>query len=155
MRLMLDTSALIALRKGDEEVQRALEERRQKVDDVGASQLSVYELRVGANFLWKQTGDVREAAWLDDALEWLSIYEVDGDVVRDAAEVQADAMRKGEPFPDMDLLVALSGKAGSELMTLDEDQLGMKDALKARGVSVFSPHGQQRRKHGGPGEVGE
>jgi predicted nucleic acid-binding protein len=140
LKLLLDTTALIALRKGEEGVQKALKERRESAEDVGMSRLSEYELRVGAEFLWKKNGDARESAWLDEVLSWMSIYEADAEVVRDAAEVQAEYLQKGRPVPDMDLLIALSGKHGSELMTLDERQLGMKDALKAKGITVFSPH---------------
>jgi predicted nucleic acid-binding protein len=140
LKLVLDTTALIALRKGDESVQRALRERRESADDVGMSRLSEYELRVGAEFLWKKHGDVRESAWLDEVLSWVSIYEDDAEVVREAAKVQAEYMQKGKPVPDMDLLIALSGKDGSELMTLDEGQLAIKDALEAKGITVFTPH---------------
>ena len=38
MRLLLDTSAMIALKKGDERVKGALEERKERVDDVGIRQ---------------------------------------------------------------------------------------------------------------------
>jgi predicted nucleic acid-binding protein len=139
LRLILDTSVLVSLRKGDRASRKALESRRKDADDVGISRLTEYELLVGSEFLWKKHGDAREVAWLEEALDWLSIYEIDGEVVREAAEVQADALKEGNPVPDMDLLIALSGKPGSELLTLDKDQLSMKDTLKARGVIVSSP----------------
>ena len=150
MRLILDTTALIALKKEDDDVKAALQERRGSEDDVGISRLTEYELLVGATFLCKKHGDARESAWLDDVMSWLSVYEADEDVVREAAEVQAESMQKGGPVPDMDLLIALSGGPGSELMTLDEAQLGMKDALGARGITVFSP----RAPRGGRAQVG-
>ena len=58
------------------------------------------------------------------------------EVAETAAEVQAEALAKGSPWPDMDLLVALSAKKGSELLTSDEDQLAMKAALSKVGVAV-------------------
>ena len=94
---------------------------------------------LGANFLWKKYNDARESAWLDEALDWLTIYEVDGEVVRRAAEIQAEALTKGKPLPEMDLLVALSAKSGSELLTFDHDQLKMREMLKAEGVTVETP----------------
>lgn len=127
---------LVALRKGDPRAQRALKERRESADEIGVSRLTEYELRLGASYLWKKYGDARESAWLDDALDWLTIYEIDGEVVRKAAEVQAEALIGGEPLPEMDLLVALSAKPGSQLLTLDDDQLRMKERLKANGVLV-------------------
>ena len=36
----------------------------------------------------------------------------------------------------MDLLVALSAKRGSGLMTLDEDHSGTREALQSKGVTV-------------------
>lgn len=139
MRLILDTSILVALRRGDAMARRALEARRDRVEEVGMSRLTEYELRLGANFLWTKYNDARELAWLDEILDWLAVYEIDGDVVRIAAEVQAEALTKGRPLPEMDLLVALSARSGSELLTLDEDQLRMREVLKARGVTVEAP----------------
>jgi len=139
LRLILDTSLLVGLRRGDAKAQRALTERRDKADEVGISRLTEYELLLGANFLWKKYNDARESAWLDEALDWLTIYEVDGEVVRRAAEIQAEALTKGKPLPEMDLLVALSAKSGSELLTFDHDQLKMREMLKAQGVTVETP----------------
>jgi hypothetical protein len=69
-------------------------------------------------------------------MDWLTVYEVDGEVVRNATEVQAEAMSSGEPLAERDLLVALSAKSGSELLTMDDDQLKMSARLKAKGVIV-------------------
>jgi len=139
LKLVLDTSILVALRRGDSEVQRALKDRRAYVEELGASRLTEYELKLGGNYLWKKHGDARELAWLDEIFSWLRVYEIDEEVVSNAADVQGQALRSGKPFPDMDLLIALSGKSGSELLTLDEDQLKMKESLKAKGVAVRSP----------------
>ncbi len=136
MRLILDTSFLIALRRGNSKAQDALKMRRSEADELGISRLTEYELLLGANYLWKKHGDARESAWLEEAMDWLTVYEVDGEVVRNAAEVQADALLSGEPLAEMDLLVALSAKSGSELLTFDEDQLKMSARLKAKGVLV-------------------
>ncbi len=78
-------------------------------------------------------GDPREIAWLEDALRWLKVYEVDEEAV---ADVQARRMEEGNPVPGMDLLVALSAKRGSGLMTLDEDHSGTREALQSKGVTV-------------------
>jgi predicted nucleic acid-binding protein len=139
LRLILDTSLLISLRRGDPEAQLALKGRRDKADEVGISRLTEYELLLGANFLWKKYGEAGESAWLGEALDWLTIYEIDEDVIRSAADAQAEALAMGKPLPEMDLLVALSAKSGSELLTLDEDQLKMKELLKSKGVTVEAP----------------
>ena len=96
-------------------------------------------MRLGGDFLWKKYGDARELAWLDDILDWLTVYEIDDAVIRAASDVQAQALRKGKPFPDMDLLIALSPKSGSELLTLDENQLRMRELLNEKGVKVSHP----------------
>jgi predicted nucleic acid-binding protein len=141
LRLVVDTSVLIGLRNGDAAVRRALEERRHSADEVGMSRLTQYELLLGAEFLWKKYGDAREVAWLDGISDWLSVYEADAEVVKTAAAVQAEALLGGSPVPDMDVFIAVSGKAGSELLTTDEDQLAMKDALESRGITVSQPRG--------------
>lgn len=88
--------------------------------------------------MWQTHHDARELAWLEEALSWLDVYEVDGDVVKDAADLQTEALQRGEPLPDMDLLIALSARSGSELLTLDNDQLNMAEALRSKGVAVAS-----------------
>lgn len=136
MKLLLDTSVVIALRKGNAKVRHALDSRKSTADEVGISRLTQYELLTGATYLWQKYNDAREVAWLEDLSSWLKVYEVDGEVATAAAEVQAEALARGRPWPDMDLLVALSAKRGSELLTADEDQLAMKAALSKMGVAV-------------------
>ena len=115
---------------------RALENRRGEANELGVSRITQYELELGGNYLWKKYGEARELAWLDDIFSWLNIYEIDEEVVHNTAEVQADALTKGKPFPDIDLLIALSAKSGSELLTLDENHMKMRDSLKSKGITV-------------------
>jgi len=105
-------------------------------DEIGISRLTEYEMRLGAGYLWRKHGDARETAWLEEAMDWLKVYEVSRQVVEDAAELQAQALMEGTPLPEMDLLVALSAGSGSELLTLDEDQVKMKERLGSKGVAV-------------------
>lgn len=60
MKLILDTSFLIELKKGNEKAIKALEEKKDKCEDIVVSSLTVYELLVGASYIWKKHGDVRE-----------------------------------------------------------------------------------------------
>lgn len=53
--------------------------------------------------------------------------------------MQVEALRSGKPFPEKDPLIALPSRSGSELLTLDEDQLKMKESLMAKGVAIRSP----------------
>jgi hypothetical protein len=50
--------------------------------------------------------------------------------------LQAVALTKGKPFPDIDLLIALSAKSVSELLSLDENHLKMCDSLKSKGIRL-------------------
>jgi predicted nucleic acid-binding protein len=129
---------VIALRKGDRRVLSALRGRRNTTEEVGISRLSHYELLLGGTYLWESYHDARELAWLEEVLSWLAVYEVDADVVKAAAELQAKALRRGEPLADVDLLIALSAKSGSELLTLDDDQLKMAGALRSKGVNIVA-----------------
>jgi len=84
-------------------------------------------------------GDARELTWLDEVLQWLSIYEIDDKMIQDACDVQSQALISGAPFPDMDLMIAPSAKSGSELLTLDANQLKMIEILKKREIRVSAP----------------
>ncbi|MEM1583856.1 MAG: hypothetical protein QXF28_02550 [Nitrososphaerota archaeon] len=70
MRLLIDTSFLIALKKGDLKARKTLESLKDKVEDIGISRLTEYYLMVGALYLWRKYGYARELAWLDEALKW-------------------------------------------------------------------------------------
>jgi len=139
LKLILDTSFLIALKRGDKAARRLLEERRGRAEDIGISRLSQYELLVGALYMVKKYGDVRELAWINEALRWLTIYEVEKDVIETAARVKSESILKGEDLPDLDLLIALSGKENSELLTLDEDQIKMAKYLAKYKIIVSHP----------------
>ena len=136
MKLLLDTSFLIALKRGRKEALKILRERKEIASDIGISRLSHYELFVGASYLWKKYGDLREREWVEEALRWLTIYELDEEVIRYAAEIKAQTIIDGENIPDLDLLIALSGKKDTELLTFDKDQIKARKYLERMGVKV-------------------
>lgn len=146
MRLLLDTSFLIALKKGDLKARKILESLRDKVEDVGISRLTQYELMVGAFYLWRKYGDARELTWLDELLKWLTIYEVDDEVVRLASKIKAETILKGEIVYDIDLIIAVSGKSGSALLTVDNDQLKLKNNLESIGITVLTASFSKNRE---------
>ncbi|MEM0232882.1 MAG: type II toxin-antitoxin system VapC family toxin [Nitrososphaerota archaeon] len=112
MKLLIDTSFLIALRKGDLKARKTLESLKDKIEDIGISRLTEYELMVGAFYLWKKYGDARELAWLNEVLKWLTIYEVDEEVIKLDSKIKSEALLNGEreTIYDIDLLIAVSGK---------------------------------------------
>lgn len=136
MRLLLDTSFLVALKRGDPKARKILESMKDKAEDIGISRLTEYELMVGAFYLWKKYGDAREFAWLDEALKWLTIYEIDSETVRLASQIRAESMLNGVALHDTDLLIAVCGKTGSSLLTFDEDQLKLKGYLEKIGITI-------------------
>lgn len=138
MKLLLDTSFLIALKKGDSAALKLLNEKRDIATEVGISRLTQYELLVGALYLWKKYGDIRELAWVEEALTWLKVFEIDDEVIKVAAEIKAKAVSEGKALPDMNLLIAVSGKQGTELLTLDEDQIKSSKDLEVKGIRVVA-----------------
>ena len=40
------------------------------------SRFTEYELKLGANHLWKMYGDAREVAWLEGIFDWLTVYHM-------------------------------------------------------------------------------
>ncbi|RDD53178.1 MAG: type II toxin-antitoxin system VapC family toxin [Candidatus Korarchaeota archaeon NZ13-K] len=132
MRLVLDTSFLLELRKG--KYSDLLREESVDVGDVGISILSLYELLVGAYYL-REKGDYSELLWLDSLLRWVSIYPLDEEGIRLAAQLKANSMRRGDVYPDMDLLIATSVRP-SKILTCDEDHERMRDELREHGIEV-------------------
>ncbi|MCD6348258.1 MAG: type II toxin-antitoxin system VapC family toxin [Candidatus Korarchaeota archaeon] len=136
MRLLLDTSFLLELRKGNEEAEKSLREESKDASDIGISVLTLYELLVGSHYVWMRRKDPRERIWLDNLLKWLTIYELREEVVRRAAEAKAEAMLEGMGLPDMDLLIALTVDGPAKLLTCDEDHKAMAYLLKKRDIQV-------------------
>ena len=125
MKILLDTSFLIELKKGNERAAKALRERRDKCEDIMVSALTVYELFIGAKYLWKKHGNVREAAIIGEMLKPLTVVPVDSNVVERASEVRAELMLKGLDVPDLDVLIACS--ADGEVLTFDKDFAPLRD----------------------------
>ena len=120
MKLILDTSFLIELKKGNEKAIKALEEKKDKCEDIVVSSLTVYELLVGASYIWKKHGDVREMLKIQDMLKFLTISAVNPEVVRRAANLRAELMLRGLSVPDIDVLIACTDE-NAEILTFDKD----------------------------------
>ena len=94
-----------------------MEKIKDRCEDVLVSSLTVYELLVGANYVWKKYGDAREMLKVQDMLKFLTEVEVGSEVVRRAAETKAELMVRGKDAPDIDILIACSDDA--EILTFD------------------------------------
>ncbi len=117
MRLLVDTSFLLELRKG--KFADLLRKESEDAGDVRVSILSLYELLMGAYRL-RERGDYRDILWVDSLLKWMSVYPLDEEGVRLAAQLKAGSLIRGETYPDMGLLIATSVRP-SKLLTCDED----------------------------------
>lgn len=137
MKLILDTSFILELRKGNGRAAEVLRKESREAEDILISSLTEYELLVGAYYLWLKRRDAGERLWIEDLLAWLTVSELNEGIVRRAAEVKAEALLKGIPLPDMDLLIALSAEPPAKLLTFDEDHERMKELLSERGIDVL------------------
>ncbi len=126
MKVLLDTSFLIELKKGNEEAVNALENRKERCEDLLVSSLTVYELLVGANYVFKKYGIMKELMVINEILKPLTLVSIDSDAVRRASAIKADVMLKGLDVPDMDILIACSDE-DAEILTFDKDFNPLKD----------------------------
>ncbi len=126
MKVLLDTSFLIELKKGNEEAVNTLEKRKERCEDLLVSSLTVYELLVGANYVFKKYGIMKELMVINEILKPLTLVSIDSDAVRRASAIKADVMLKGLDVPDMDILIACSDE-DAEILTFDKDFNPLKD----------------------------
>ena len=131
MKLLLDTSFLIELKRENKNALRALEERKEACEDLMVSEITIYELTVGAKFVWKKHGDAKELIKIREMLKALTRVPVDEEVVERASEVKSSLMLKGIDVPDIDILIA-SSDPECEILTFDRDF----ERLKEVGIKV-------------------
>ncbi|MEM2914445.1 MAG: type II toxin-antitoxin system VapC family toxin, partial [Candidatus Bathyarchaeia archaeon] len=136
MKLVLDTSFLIELKKKNEKAIELLEKYKSSAEDVIISRLTHYELLVGCTYLYKKTGDLREYLWLEGVLQWVTVNDIKSEVIKLAAELKAKALLEGNTLSDLDLLIATSGGKDCLLLTFDESQERMSRYLEEVGVKV-------------------
>ena len=134
MKLLLDTSFILELKKKNEMAIDALRRESEEAEDILISSLTEYELLVGAYYLWLKKRDAGEKIWLDNLLTWLTVRELDERAIKRAAEIRAKALMEDVVLPDMDLLIA---EPPAKLLTFDEDHEKMKNLLEKKGVKVL------------------
>ncbi len=136
MKLVLDTSFIIELRKGNPQASSLLEEESETAEDICISLLSVYEFMVGAHYLWLKYKNVKERLWLEEFLRWITVKPLTIDAIRRAALIKAKALLEGQQLPDMDLLIAATAEPPAKLLTFDEDHDKIKPMLREVGINV-------------------
>jgi len=137
LKLLLDTSFILELKKKNEMAIDALRRESEEAEDILISSLTEYELLVGAYYLWLKKRDAGEKIWLDNLLTWLTVRELDERAIKRAAEIRAEALMEGVVLPDMDLLIAVTAEPPAKLLTFDEDHEKMKNLLEKKGVKVL------------------
>jgi tRNA(fMet)-specific endonuclease VapC len=114
-RLILDTSILIEVERGDGDVLASLGD----VDDVAITAISVAELQVGVH-LSKGRRRARREQFIASVLDAISVETYDLKVAAVHAELIAHARRIGKPRGAYDLIIAATAVArGREVVTLD------------------------------------
>ncbi len=137
MKIILDTSFLLELRRKNKEAANLLKKESEDASDIGISVLTLYELEVGSRYVWLKKKDLSERFWLDDIMKWLTVYRLTEEGARKAAEIRVKAMLDGETLPDIDLLIATTANGPVKLLTSDEDHLKMSSLLEEIGVKVI------------------
>jgi predicted nucleic acid-binding protein len=143
LKLLLDTSFLLELRRGNAIAREELRRRSEHASNIGVSALSVYELYLGAFLYYLKRRDASELAWLESVLGWLAVYPIDSEVAEVAARVKAEASVKGLQIPEIDLLIAASAGPDTVLLTFDGDHLAARELLSRYGVDVIHLGGKE------------
>ncbi|RLE69897.1 MAG: hypothetical protein DRJ37_07325 [Thermoprotei archaeon] len=136
MKLLLDTSFILELKKKNKRAIETLRREVENAEDVIISQLTKYELMVGVYYLWLKNRNIKERIWLDDFLKWVTIAHLSDEAIERAAKIKAKALTNGASLPDMDLLIAVSEDPPVKLLTFDEDHENMKQLLEEIGIAV-------------------
>lgn len=119
MKILLDTSFLIELKKGNKNALNILIDRKKKAQDVLVSSLTIYELLSGAHYILKKHDDIKELKQIQEMLQNLTEAIIDIKVIWKAAELKADLLVAGIVVPDIDIIIACSEEA--EILTYDKD----------------------------------
>ncbi len=118
MKILLDTSFLIELKKGNKKALNILIDRKKKTQDILVSSLTVYELLVGAHYILKKHDDIKELKQIQEMLQNLTEAIIDIKVIWKAAELKADLLVSGVTVPDINIIIACSEEA--EILTYDK-----------------------------------
>ncbi len=117
----------------DELIKRNVEKRVEMLiessflcEDLLVSSLTVYELLVEANYVFKKYGNAKELMVINEILKPLTPVSIDFDIVNRASAIKADAILIGLDVPDMDILIACSGE-DAEILTFDRDFSPLED----------------------------
>ena len=72
MKILLDTSFLIELKKSNKKALSLLLDRKTKAQDILISSLTIYELLSGAHYILKKHDDIKELKQIQKMLQSLT-----------------------------------------------------------------------------------
>ncbi len=138
MRLVLDTSFLLELRRGNEAAKEALRKYASEASDVVISVLTQYELLVGAYRRWREDDDHSELTWLSEVLKWVTVVPVTEGAVDRAAKLRnrLGSRELRGSISDFDLLIACAVPPPARLLTCDWNQRRLGKLLRDLGLEV-------------------
>ena len=125
MKILLDTSFLIQLKKKNPIAESELKKCKDISEDIIISSLTIYELLAGAHYIYKKHGSMKEMKQVELLTKFLTQVPFDSEIAWRAAETRAKLLLKGQIIPDIDLLIACTDE-NTRILTFDTDFAPLK-----------------------------
>lgn len=133
MGIVLDTSVLVAVERGQQSLAQMLE--RFADEPTGIAAITASELLYGVHRATDPGVRARRAAVIERFLSRIPVYEFGLVEARRHAELNADVRAKGAPIGAHDLLIAATAIArGDVLCTLNEGEFARVPGLRVLAV---------------------
>jgi len=100
--IFLDTDILINYFKGNKNIQLAMLKHMENGDEICTTILNVYEILKG----FKYIGSEKKIKKLESFLNELEIFNLNNQVITEAAEIFTDLKKTGKTIGDGDILIA-------------------------------------------------
>ncbi|MDY6761753.1 MAG: PIN domain-containing protein [Candidatus Nanohaloarchaea archaeon] len=125
--MIVDTSFLIDLLRGDEAAVTKAEELEKQNAGYALPSPAVYETWIG---LTRDGGSVEEKEELLDILRSQPVRGLNKEEAQDAAELQQELIDSGDRINHIDALIAgIARRADSEILTADTDEFDRVEGL--------------------------
>jgi predicted nucleic acid-binding protein len=125
MKVLLDTSFLIQLKKKNPIAESELKKCKDIAEDIIISSITIYELLAGAHYVYKKHGTMKEMKQVELMTKFLTQVPVDSEIAWRAAKTRADLQLKGQIIPDIDLIIACT-EENIRILTFDSDFAPLK-----------------------------
>jgi len=122
--LILDTSVLVSLLRGDEAVIEKIKLCEKRREVLRTTSITGFELYYGA---YRSSRAEENIELVSKLLKSLEVLVFDAEASRIAGSLLADLMKRGEPLEMRDLFIAaIALKTGDKIVTRDKDFLRVK-----------------------------